>query len=84
MTVLPSSLYGQHTSSHFPTRRVSKGGASRSCRTSTLSEMPAASRSSRAAFAFSRRFETLKMLCCSRRSTSASAVPRVLIERTRS
>ena len=26
LTVLPSSLYGQHTSSHLPTRRVSKGG----------------------------------------------------------
>ena len=47
-------------------------------------EMPAASRRFRAALAFSRRFETLKRLCCSRRSTSASAVPRVLIERTRS
>ena len=51
LTVFPFYLYGQHTSSRLPTRLISNFGATSCCATSTLSEIPAASRRARSATA---------------------------------
>ena len=79
MTVVPFSLYGQQTSIRLPTSRVSKGGASVYCRASQRSEMPSASRRSRAASALALRLLRLNKLVAYSASASGSAVPRVLI-----
>ena len=71
--------YGQHTSSRFPTSRVSKGGGSIGCNASHRSETPCTSRRSRATSALAFRLATLKSAVASMRSASASAVPRSLM-----
>ena len=78
-TVSPFSLYGQQTSSRFPTRLMSNFGAFSCCFASTLSETPRASRSARAASAFARTWSVLMTLCASLRCASTSSVPSDLI-----
>eukprot|EP00966_Prymnesium_polylepis_P213509 4944721-Prymnesium_polylepis.1 len=81
LTVVPFSLYGQQTSRRLPTSCVSKAGGVGGCRTSTLADMPAASRWARAASARSSKRSTLKSVLSSSRFASASSVPSCLILR---